>query len=326
MLTLEASYSTLCPSELLAKVVPHYSIPAPDTCEFWHRGLNDTYKLSAGKESFMLRVYRQGWRSRSEIEFELEVLLYLQQKGAHVAVPVARKDGEFITSILAPEGERYVMITQYAQGDILRFDDAKDAVIFGQAAADIHCCSARFRPTSKRFQLDLNHLLNEPLAHIQPYLIHRPADWEFLNELATRISSLVNSVGTDNLDYGFCHGDFHGENAHASEGTVTHFDFDCCGFGWRIYDLATFKWVIRLLDKEEQLWSGFLESYQSKREISDLDLSLMEPFIAIRDVWLLGVHAENAPDFAKGRLNDRHMDFHINFLRQVSEAIDYSTT
>lgn len=326
MLTIEASYSTLCPSDLLAKVVPQYDIPTPTTCEFWYRGLNDTYKVSTEKESFMLRVYRRGWRSLSEIDFELEALLYLQLKGAHVAAPVARKTGGFVTSILAPEGERHVIITQYAKGTVLRFDDAKDAVVFGQAAADIHGCSSGFRPKSSRYQLDLNHLLTEPLANIKPYLAHRSADWELVNGLTARIRNLVNSVGTDNLDYGFCHGDFHGENAHESGGTVTHFDFDCCGFGWRVYDLATFKWVVRLLEKEEQLWSSFLEGYQSKREISALDLSLIEPFIAIRDIWLLGVHAENAQDFAKGRLNDRYMDFHINFLRQVSETINYSTT
>lgn len=274
----------------------------------------------------MLRVYRRDWRSRSEIDFELEALLYLHQKGAHVAAPVARKTGGFITSILAPEGERYVIITQYAKGTVLRFDNAKDAVMFGQAAADIHDCSSGFRPISSRYQLDLNHLLTEPLANIKPYLAHRSADWEFLSKLVPEISNLIKSVGTDKLDYGFCHGDFHGENAHESGGTVTHFDFDCCGFGWRVYDLATFKWVTRLLEKEELLWSSFLKGYQSKREISDLDLSLIEPFIAIRDIWLLGVHAENARDFSKGRLNDQYMDFHLNFLRKVSEAIGYSTT
>lgn len=326
MLTIEASYSTLCSSELLAKVVPQYDMPTPTTCEFWYRGLNDTYKISTEKESFVLRVYRQAWRSRSEIDFELEALLYLQQTGAHVAAPVARKEGGFVTSILAPEGQRYVIITQYAPGNVLRFDDAEDAVIFGQAAADIHCRSSGFRPASSRYQLDLNHLLTEPLANVKPYLAHRPADWQFLNELAAKIFNLVKSVGPDKLDYGFCHGDFHGENAHESEGTVTHFDFDCCGFGWRIYDIATFKWVTRLLEKEEQLWSSFLQGYQSKREISDLDLSLIEPFVAIRDIWLLGVHAENARDFAKGRLNDRYMDFHLDFLRKISETIDYSTT
>ncbi|MEM7067162.1 MAG: phosphotransferase [Cyanobacteria bacterium P01_B01_bin.77] len=299
MLTIEASYSTLHPSELLAKVVPQYDIPTPTACEFWYRGLNDTYKVSTEKENFVLRIYRQGWRSCSEVDFELEALLYLQQKGAHVAVPMARKAGGFVTAILAPEGERYVIVTQYAQGDILRFDDAKDAVIFGQAA-DIHGCSFGFQSASSRHQLDLKQLLTKPLANIEPYLAHRPEDWEFLNKLAVKIVDLVNSAGTDNLDYGFCHGDFHGENAHEHRGTVTHFDFDCCGFGWRIYDLATFKWVIRLLEKEEQLWSSFLRGYQSKREISALDLSLIETFIAMRDIWLLGVHAENAQDFAKG--------------------------
>ncbi|NEQ53984.1 MAG: phosphotransferase [Leptolyngbya sp. SIO3F4] len=130
----------------------------------------------------------------------------------------------------------------------------------------------------------------------------------------------MNKTGIDNLDYGLCHGDLHGENAHEYGGKVTHFDFDCCGFGWRIYDLATFKWVIRLLGKEDRLWSSFLEGYRSIREISDLDLSLIEPFVVMRDIWFFGLNTGNV--LAQGQLNDNYIDLHIHFLKSVSEKID----
>ncbi|MEA5466245.1 phosphotransferase enzyme family protein [Leptothoe sp. PORK10 BA2] len=317
--TIEAAYSTLSPAALLTKVVPQYDIPSPTACEFWHRGLNDTYKLSSEKENFILRVYCRNWRTKSAIQFELEALLYLHQKGATVAIPVERKVGGFITSILAPEGERYVMITRYATGEILKFTEAENAITFGQAVADVHHCSSGFQSSSVRHTLDLNHLMDQPLMSIQPYLAHRPSDWEFLQGLVSRISSLVREVGINNLDYGFCHGDCHGENAHVHHGNVTHFDFDCCGYGWRIYDLATFKWVIRLLGKEEMLWSGFLAGYRSVREMSEVDLSLVEPFVAMRDIWYFGLNTANS--LAKGRLNDGYIDVHMDFLRDVAGKI-----
>ncbi|MGD1857322.1 MAG: phosphotransferase enzyme family protein [Leptolyngbyaceae cyanobacterium] len=319
ILTIEADYSSLSAVELLAKVVPQYDVPPPATCEFWHRGLNDTYKLSSEDEIFILRMYRKDWRTRSAISFELEALMYLHQNGAHVAMPIKRKDGEFITSILAPEGKRYAIVTQYAKGQILEFADAEDARVFGQAAAEVHCCSSGFESSYSRDTLDIRHLLEQPMTHIKPYLVHRPSDWEFLTKLAERLSRYTNQIG-DTLDYGFCHGDFHGENAHMHHGKITHFDFDCCGFGWRNYDLATFQWVMRLLGKEDKLWPSFLDGYRSVRKLSKMSITLIEPFIAIRDIWYFGLNTGYS--LAQGWLDDRYIDIHIDFLKDVAKRLD----
>ena len=168
--SIKAGHSVLNSSELLAKIIPKYDMPHPKSCEFWQRGLNDTYKLSSGTEDFVLRVYRNNWRTPSAITFELEVLMYSHQKNARIAIPVARKDGGFITPILAPEGERYVIVTQYAKGKTLKFEDVKDAITFDQAAADIHRCSFGFKSSHGRHTLDLKHLIDEPLESIQLYL------------------------------------------------------------------------------------------------------------------------------------------------------------
>ncbi len=320
ILTIEAVYSTLSTSELLAKVVSQYAMPTtPTYCEFWYRGLNDTYKLSSAKENFVLRVYRKNWRTLSAITFELEAIMYLHRAGVAVAMPMEKKDGGFITSIMAPEGERYVIITEFARGNILKFEDDNDARIFGKAVAEIHHFSSGFKSSSSRYTLNLQHLINEPLVNIKPYLSHRSADWEFVSEFARTLSSIINRADSGELDYGFCHGDVHGENAHEHNGKVTHFDFDCCGFGWRSYDLATFKWVSRLLAREDKLWPSFLEGYRSKRKISGLDLSLIEPFVAIRDIWFFGLNTGNS--LAQGWLNDDYFDLHLNLLKQSSEII-----
>lgn len=319
ILTIEALHSVLSPSELLEKVVPHYAVPTPAVCKFWHRGVNDTYRLSANGENYVLRIYRQGWRTISAIKFELSALLYLYHQGATVAIPIKKRDGGFVTSVLAPEGERYIIVTRYAEGSILKFENPSDATLFGQSVAEIHRCSSGFQPAFTRDKLDLRYLVEQPLVNIQPYLAHRPKDLDFLTGFAARLSSMVRAAA-DRLDYGFCHGDFHGENAHYHGQKVTHFDFDCCGFGWRSYDLATFRWVMRLLGKEDRLWSCFLAGYHSVREISDLDLELIKPFMAIRDIWFFGLNTGNS--LAQGWLNDDYMDIHMEFLRELSEELE----
>ncbi|MEM8614199.1 MAG: hypothetical protein AAGF93_19415 [Cyanobacteria bacterium P01_H01_bin.105] len=50
-----------------------------------------------------------------------------------------------------------------------------------------------------------------------------------------------------------------------------------------------------------------------------MDLSFVEPFIAIRDIWFLGLNTGNS--LAQGWLNNDYLDFHLDFLKQSSEKI-----
>ncbi|NOT84369.1 MAG: phosphotransferase [Methylococcaceae bacterium] len=321
-LKIGASYSTLCAVELQDDVVSQYKVTNVLSCEFWARGLNDTYKVSTENGNFALRIYRKNWRTQDDIEFELDGLAYLHNKGARVAYPIERKMGGYITHISAPEGIRQVILTKYAEGVALKYETPTDAEKYGQAAAKIHALSSGFESKHHRYKLDIRHLITEPIREIQPYLSHREIDWQFIREFSTRLANIITGVSEKNLDYGFCHGDFHGFNAHEHSGKITHFDFDCCGFGLRAYDLATFKWSLRLGKKEAELWPMFLKGYQSVRDISELDLSFVESFVAIRDIWLMGLHMGNANDLAKGWIDEAYVDERMKFLREASEIIN----
>jgi Ser/Thr protein kinase RdoA (MazF antagonist) len=66
-------------------------------------------------------------------------------------------------------------------------------------------------------------------------------------------------------EYGNCHGDHHGYNVNIDKnGTMTVFDFDCYGYGWRAYDISVFLWN-RSFDwsrtataKRTRRWNAFL--------------------------------------------------------------------
>jgi Ser/Thr protein kinase RdoA (MazF antagonist) len=57
------------------------------------------------------------WRSRSEIEWELDLLIHLDRKGVPVAAPVAKKDGIFLSFLNQPEGQRGAALFSYAEGE-----------------------------------------------------------------------------------------------------------------------------------------------------------------------------------------------------------------
>ena len=311
-----ASYSTVCEDELLLKLVPQYRVEMPETCRFWQRGVNDTYQVFCPDQNYSLRVYRHGLRSRDEIDFEIAALNYLRVRGAKVAYPIAKKEGGFISELHPPEGLRYAIITSHAKGSELNYDDAGDARLFGESVAELHHLSEGFETEHIRPRLEVEHLLGKSLEIIRPFLKKNSTDVKFINDTATDLRGTVGSVSMNNLDVGFCHGDCHGSNVHNNKGSLIHFDFDCCGFGFRVFELATFKWGVLNDNNGSELWSSFLEGYRSKRDIGAEDIALVDSFVIIRHIWWMALIMGNARDFGYSETDDAFVNRQLGVIRK----------
>jgi Ser/Thr protein kinase RdoA (MazF antagonist) len=112
------THSILSVEALITNLLPKYEIEKPTDCRFLQPGLNDTFLVNTEGAKYILRVYRKDWRSLDEILYELEVLLHLQRAGSSVSVPIARKDGNLVGTVMAPEGIRYVVLFTYALGQL----------------------------------------------------------------------------------------------------------------------------------------------------------------------------------------------------------------
>ena len=292
--------SILSLTALREAVVSEYALADPSDCQFFRMGLNDTYLLKTNGTSYILRVYRRGWRSLSEIQYELDVLLFLQTAGIEVSVPIQRKDGGFIETIHAPEGERYMVLFTYAPGREPSYEskDAEAAYAYGTLAAQIHTATETFQSPHQRMPLDLEHLIDTPLRSIEPMLTPRSEDWRYLQTLTQKLRRQVMELPLSSLEQGFCHGDLHWGNARVqADHMLTVFDFDCCGVGWRAYDLAVFRWAARLRKKEQDQWPAFLRGYREVRTIHEREIQAIPYFVALRHVWLLGLHTREPTGF-----------------------------
>jgi len=222
-----------------------------------------------------------------------------------------------VTKIEAPEGIRYVIITAHADGEHLRFNEPDQALRFGESAAMLHKLSEGFSTLHQRPDLDVDYLLNNSLQIIRPYFDESLEDFSILEKAASAARSRVSAVSRNQLDTGFCHGDFHGGNVREAANVISHFDFDCCGMGLRIFDLATFNWSARLSEKHDERWPAFLEGYQSVRSIGEVDLALLDTFVFIRHVWLMALHMGNADDFGHGVTSKEYIDHQMKFIKDL---------
>jgi Ser/Thr protein kinase RdoA (MazF antagonist) len=102
-----------------------------------------------------------------------------------------------------------------------------------------------------------------------------------------------------------------------------HFDFDCGGAGWRAYDVAVYLWArVRSKGKEHfknEQWDTFLAAYQKYRALSDSDLRAIPIFVAIREIWLMGLHTSNSQVWGGNWQDDRYFDTNLRFLRDWCE-------
>jgi len=321
---LGASYSTVSETELLERLVPLYAVDDAESCRFWERGVNDTYQVQCANARYSLRVYRHGLRSREAVDFEVAALLHLAGRGAKVAGPIERRDGGYVSELSAPEGPRYAILTTHAEGAEPDYDDVEMGRLFGASVAELHRWSEGFATRHVRPALDLAYLLDRSLEIIVPFCEQSAPGLAMLEATAGDLRRTVSAVPTDTLDVGFCHGDCHGCNVHLHEGSMTHFDFDCCGVGLRVFEWATFKWGIRGDDNEQALWSAFIEGYRATRDIGENDLALVDTFVVIRHLWWMALIMGNARDFGASAVSAEFVDRNLDRVRSMFKSIDRS--
>lgn len=279
------AHSLLSADALLAGIDRAYTIEPLKACTLIRSYVNDVYAITAAVNRYVLKVYRAGWRSWSEIAWEIDVLAHLAMRDVAVATAIPRNDGRRIGTVRAPEGVRYVVLFTHA-ADTKPTPPFTAALYyhFGQATAHMHHALDDFASPHARIPLDLAYLLDRPLAALRPWLAHRPSDWSFLVRLATKISTRIRALAATGLDWGVCHGDLSLDNVHvAANQQVTFYDFDSGGPGWRASDLyGVFQYQPR------DTWMAFLDGYRAVRSFAPADVAAVPYLVAARGIWDMG--------------------------------------
>lgn len=109
--------SVLSPDALATEICRAYAIGDSAACTLLRAYVNDVYALNTPSAKYIIKVYRANWRTESEILYELDLLFHLHRSGVGVSLPMAKKDGRLLHSVLAPEGQRLVVLYQCAEGD-----------------------------------------------------------------------------------------------------------------------------------------------------------------------------------------------------------------
>ena len=139
-----------------------------------------------------------------------------------------------------------------------------------------------------------------------------------MNQSSKKVKATVNNLPQELLDYGVCHGDLHGGNLHIHNKKVIHFDFEECAFGYRLYDLATFKWGVCRGEQASERWNAFIKGYQSIRSVSSECLSFIEQFVIMREIAETAYGIRHVRDFGYNDIMATDINHVCSQLKKLS--------
>jgi Ser/Thr protein kinase RdoA (MazF antagonist) len=283
--------SILDEGELGAWAAETYGLSGSERTVIVSSAINDTYRIGGGPDARYLRLSRPALRRPEEVDAELALLRHLRERDLPVVQAVARRDGDLVGRIAAPEGERAAVLFEAVPGEGARDLTTTQARAFGRLAAEVHA-AADTGFAAPRFSLDADHLLDRPLAAIRTRMADYPAELAELQPIVDRVRSRLAMLPRTAPDWGVCHADLHPGNVRFVGDRPTIFDFDCWGYGWRAYDLTVFLWNTygegRPKSWREARWRAFRRGYAEVRPLPEGLDELVPSFLVARQLWLAG--------------------------------------
>jgi Ser/Thr protein kinase RdoA (MazF antagonist) len=279
-------------SDLLARALPVYGL-APDTpLTLLNRSENETWRA----DNLVLRLHRTGYHAKSEIASELAWLAALQDlPGLRVVRPVVGRQGP-VTEI---DGRCITAFAPIAGKELQPGDDL--VVWFAQlgevtARLHLHARSWTAPPGFTRKRWDIDTILG-PRPHW--------GDWRqapgldatgtaVIGRATVLLTRQLQAYGTGPDVFGLIHADLRLANLMVDAQGLWVIDFDDCGFGWWVYDLAAALSFIETDSRLPDLIARWCEGYARVAPLRARDRAMIPAMVLLRRVQLTAWLASRA--------------------------------
>ena len=260
---------------------------------------NHTFRVGAPDgRRHILRLHRPGYQSFAAIRSELAWVSALRDTGLRLPRPLAGRNGELVQQ---GAGQRLAVLFAFEEG---REPDAGDdlAPLFRTiggytATAHRHAEAWKRPPRFLRPAWTADAILDPDGLW---------GDWRqapgvegktrrTLDDLDQRLRAALAAYGTSPDRFGLIHADMRLANLLVRGDAVTLIDFDDCGFGWFMYDLAASLSFVETSPQVSSLKKSWLAGYTAVRPLSSADLGIIDAMVLLRRMALLawiGSHAE----------------------------------
>lgn len=284
-----------CIARIAHLALTNYAAPYQGSLQLLCHSENATYAITTpGGQRYVLRVHRPDYHRRAAIASELAWLAALQQADIEVPTPIAGCDGELIqTAGDAQSGTRFVVLFHWIDG---HEPDPQQAL--GPAFQRLGTINARLHRQARDWQrpagferMTWNHasMLGEH-GHwgrwqAAPYL--DAAATALVDETVSLIGQRMADYGEGPARFGLIHADLRLANLLEHHGVTRAIDFDDCGFGWYLHDLAA-ALSFHEHHADVPMWlDNWLLGYERVARLERDDLLILPTLIMQRRLQLL---------------------------------------
>jgi len=318
MTTFPITASTLSETALGEFISEKYQLEGNFDCKLFRTGVNHTYFISNTNTKYVVRVYCYNWRTKVEIQQELELLNLLKDNGLSISFPIPDEKGNLIQEINAPEGLRYAVLFTFAEGEKMRFMNTETCKAIGSIMAKIHNITAGKKIDRVNYNSDI--LLDKAYNYLNLFFSDGLSEMEYIKQISSKISKSFEENNLLENQRGIVHLDIWYDNLSVGkEDEITIFDFDNCGNGFLILDVGYFCKQLFFIESDKNEVESFLNGYRQERSLSEEELKLIPEAGASIFIFYLGVQAQRF-DWSNIFLTENYIKMYVG---RIKNWIDY---
>lgn len=314
---LKASHSLISKECVIEIIQTNYNLGKVIDCMLLHSGINDIYKVITTTEYYIFKIYKLNEKTIKNLYSEVNLLFTLKNDKI-VSFPISNNLNQFILELNTIEGIRLAFLSSYIKGKELNFKDDASAFLYGKNMAKLHKSLDTNKNLHFNSSFDLENNLIKSISNITNFFKYQSKYYNFFLNYSNKVLEKFSKIPIQDFDYGICHNDLHGGNALINkDNKLVYFDFDYCGYNFRIYELSVFKWSCIIRMREEQ-WNNFIYGYESIKNINKNELKYSYIFVAIRDIIILSEYIRRTERLGILSITDFYIEKRISFLNELN--------
>lgn len=206
----------------------------------------------------------------------------------------------------------YCVVFEFLSGDMPDENDEKQMIkqfqYLGETTAYLHRQTEIWNGTKRlnRVEWDYDHIIGQHAIWGQWNAFPNISEQEnlLLETASHKIEERLNKYGKNNNNYGLIHADLRLTNILLEGDKIKVIDFDDCGFGWHLHDLASAISFIEDRPIVPKLVNAWLDGYRKVLPFTDTDFEEIDTFIMMRRLQLTAWLASHQDATFAANLNE----------------------
>lgn len=243
---------------------------------------NAVFRVRSGDRRYALRVHRPGYHTDAALASECTWMKALRSAGIQVPAIVPATDGrDFVTRpVDGVAQDVQIDVSRWIEGNQLGSveDGVEDRaamvdayVQLGELAGRVHNQASDWRPPRGfvRHSWDADGLAGQNPFWGRFWDVAQASESQrsLLERVREALHQDLQRLPKDSAGYSMIHADLAPENVMVREGVPRLIDFDDCGYGWHLFELATALYFISDEPYYDDARRALIEGYEAVRPV-----------------------------------------------------------